>query len=966
MSSSLTSSIILFVFLSLLLTILAYEIKKWIKVSAAPILLILGLIFREFGILIHDFDNVFALVDNIDPHLITLGVMPALLYETGMKADWFTFRREVGQIILMATTVVLLSSFLSAAALKYILLYEFTWNQALLLGVILNATDHVAVLSQFKDIYANEKFETLIGGETLLNEATVMVLFNLMLQSSGSDVPIGTSFSMFFRLTFGGLALGIGFAVVMGEVLKRIVNDYRQETLLTFITAYLLFYTAESSNIHVSGAIAVVTLGLYMSAYGKTLISPIVEKPMHHFWTIIATNLESFVFIIGGMLLGNQIINSKNLTLNDLGMLFSMFLILHLIRFIVICVHYPLLRYIGYGITVKEIIVLTFSGIKGVISIALSLIAYNDSSLSSSFSSLMLFFTVGIVSLTIILDSFCIKFFVKIFRFESLSEAQESTLVGVTTAIFQDTAKNIERFRSDKEFDLVKWKDVLKVTGDKRLLHSLMKTNRIGSVVLKENLEKPLNELIEIYSQKFNISNEDLEKETRDRLYNTLKAIYWHDFESGQCQGYTSLVLINSCNVAQETNSSKMNDWEVLEKVLTSSRTTKVLLKLSKLPLVGRVFKKMIYKQIIVKYDAAVTFIRAHEESVELMDKMEIDADEQIFKDIVDESHQQVHLCEEYVKYHITDEYPEIISQVQSNIAARTLLISQRKLINKIYNQGVIKEIEYECLQEAIDENIKSLINKSSVQQASLKEILKNRFKKASSKHISDILPLVEEKHFKPQQVIFTEGEPVKGAYLIFSGRVHEFSDWIDQELRVGNILGAQHLLPQYSSKNTSTAVASTVVQAAFIPKSLLKDKIFLEDLYKEACEELILLNIDKLKLQGVKHEYILRIIKSSTIMFVEAGMTVNLHRGGWLLYGKLKKRKEAIRFIKPKEVALDCYEDCVIMFFPQHLAGFYKQYSNLQQTFSSFYIRSAARKASTLFNREENAGLTMQKFNRV
>lgn len=965
MSSSITSSIILFIFLSLLITIIAYELKKLLKISVAPILLILGAAFRDIDAYVHGFDNLFYLVNELDPKVITLAIMPTLIYETAMSTDWFTFRRELMQIIPMATTVVGLSSFLTAVVLKFILLYDFTWVEALLLGVMLNATDHVAVIAQLKDIYADDEFETLIGGETLLNEATVMVLFNVMLSSSESSVSVGDSLLMFLRLSLGGFGLGIVFAFITGEILQRIVNDYVQETTLTLITTYLLFYTAEGTVIHVSGALAIVTYGLYMSAYGKTLVSAVVEKPMHFFWSIIATDMESFVFIIGGMLLGNTILETKNVHGSDAGMLFLLFLILHVVRFLVIMIHYPVLKYFGYGITMKEIVVITFAGIKGVISLALALIAFHDPAIEEPFSSLMLFFTVGIASLTILFDSLLVKLFVKVLGLESLNEVQESMLVGVTTAILQNTAKYIERLRSDKEFDLVKWEEVINVTGNKQLLYQIMESNKVGSQVLKENKGKSLEELLSVYSQKFSLSKEALELEMRSRFYSTLKAIYWHEFESGQCQGYTSLVLINSCNMAQVNEERKMNDWEILEKELTNPKVTRFLERLSHLPLLGRIFKKMLYTRIMITYDAASTFQKSHEEARELMDSMEIDTDEVIFEEVVQESHRQVELCQEYIKQFITDAYPEIISQVQSNMAAHTLLISQRKLINKIYEQGVIKEIEHECLLEAIDENIKSLSHNSSVQMASLKEILKSRFRKASAKQILEIMPHIIERHYKPGSIIFREGDPIEGAFLIYNGRVHETSTWIDQELMVGNIVGVQHLLPDFAPALTTSATAITVVQTAFIPKAVLNDKIYFEDLYKEASEELIMWNKAKLELGDVKNEYIMRVIKSSSITFFNAGFTVNMRRGGFLLYGRIKKRTQAVKFLKPKEKQLDCYEDCVIMIFPQHLAGFFKQYKSLPEAFSKFYIRSAARNAKTRVIKEENSCLTMNKFHR-
>ena len=87
----------------------------------------------------------------------------------------------------------------------------------------------------------------------------------------------------FFRLTLGGLGLGLGFSLVFSILIKRMINDELQQVNLTLATSYLLFYTADYPSVHVSGALAVVTFGLFMSAYGKTLISPNVEKYLHSF-----------------------------------------------------------------------------------------------------------------------------------------------------------------------------------------------------------------------------------------------------------------------------------------------------------------------------------------------------------------------------------------------------------------------------------------------------------------------------------------------------------------------------------------------------------------------------------------------------------------------------------------------------------------------------------------------------------
>ena len=954
--------IVLFVFISLLLTIGCYELKKVIKLPPSPLLLVMGILLRTIGQYIGELGPTVTLLDNLDPNLILLAIMPALIFEAALSTDWYTFKRELGQIIPMATTVVLLSSFLTAVTIIYILDYNFKWAEAMLIGVILNATDHVAVVAQLKEIAADKRFETLIEGETLLNEATVFVLFSVFLESIKTSADAQSGIVLFLRLSLGGFGLGLGFALAMGYFIERIVNDAMQETNLTLVTAYLLFFVADGTHVEVSGALAVVTYGLYMSAYGKTLISPTVEKGLHGFWNIIATNMESIVFIIGGMLLGMIVSTGKGIESKDISMVFALFVLLHFIRGFSIFVHYPILKHFGYGITAKEAIVMTIAGLKGVIATALALMAYIDAlpEATPHFQIVLLFFTLVISALTIVVDNFLIKFAVKKFGMENLTEVQENMLVGVTTAILQHTQKKIDHLRADKDFNLVKWDEVLKLAGPKRLLIQIMKNTKVGSKLLKKHPHDEPNDLLKRYSKKFNLTTSVLTVETRRRFYTTLKGIYWHEFESGQCLGFTSLVLINSCNRALDNESRIMADWELLEKELFDERWMKFYEKLSKIPLVGRMFKKHLYSKIITTYDAASTFIKAHDETEELMDQMEIDVDEIIFHEVMKESHAQAEKCKEFVRNNITDSYPEVIAEVQSKMASHTLLIAQRKLINKIYHQGVIKELEYEHLIEAIDKNMRKLALQKAPSVPSIKDILKNRFRTAKENDIQDLMDMIQIKELKAGEILFQEGEPSDGAYLIFNGRVREYSTWIDQELIIGNIVGVQHLLQQYTT-NTSTAEALTTVNAAHIPSSILENEAFIEDCYKEASEELILLNISKLGLDGVKEDHVFRVVKNSTIKYHQPYHSVNLSSGCLVLWGRISKQYDTYSFIRPAKKNIECIEKVVILYFPQHFDEILRNQKTIPDAFANYYLRSMARnvKLDSLAkseNEEENA----------
>lgn len=83
----------------------------------------------------------------------------------------------------MAGPMVIISTFMSAFMMKFILGYdgEFTWTHCLLFGSIISATDPVAVVALLKDLGASKRLSTMIEGESLLNDGTAMVIFMVIL-----------------------------------------------------------------------------------------------------------------------------------------------------------------------------------------------------------------------------------------------------------------------------------------------------------------------------------------------------------------------------------------------------------------------------------------------------------------------------------------------------------------------------------------------------------------------------------------------------------------------------------------------------------------------------------------------------------------------------------------------------------------------------------------------------------------
>lgn len=945
-----SGNVVLFVFIAILISIGIYEIKKIVKLPVAPMLLVSGFLLRVIGPYVWQLKQTVELFDSIDHQTVLLIFIPALVFETSFSTDWYTFKREIWQIIPLATSAVILSTLLTGFMLTHILEYNLSFSESMIIGTMLSSTDHVSIVAQLKEIHADSRFELLMQGETLLSEGTVMVLLYVFIaETAGSGSGNWySSVGYFCRLFGGGVLLGAAFAVAVIFCLRKVVNDEVQETNLTFVTAYLLFFTAEGTMIHVSGTIATVTYGLIMSAWGKTVISPSVEEKIHSFWMLIGHNIEAIVFMLGGMLIGHQIIEDDSLGADDVGKLFECFIFIHLIRAIVIAVHFPILRKLGYGLTLKEAFVLVLAGLKGASSIMLTLLVYYNHDLSKEVRDLSLFMTVWVSALSVFLDSLALKYTVKWLGMEKLSAVQENMMIQVTNQLIEKTTRKLNKMRKRDDMKLADWDSVIKKAGDRNIITKIFKSSIAGSKIIKNNKEATIPVLLELYKEAVVVESDEVIKETRRRFLTALKGLYWHLFEEGQCLGSSALHLIESANRSLDKDSHHMSDFKFLKQEVYSEFQIKLYEKLSKLPLIGKYFRNALYDCMMVVYDTGSAFVFAHEEAEELVDKMGIDdVDKDIFEKVMEEGHHQVHECEEFIKTHITDSYPEVMRYVQTYKAFMSLLNAQRKTVDKIYKEGIIGEIEYEHLTKAIDSDLKKVVMRDSASLPSFRELLSNRFPDASESQIEEILLYAVEKTYAPGQILTSEGNISKGAILIVKGRLKEYNDNYNEAHILGSMVQMENLLPGYTTCSTNLEALTEVFVAIIKPEFLYNIPSFELQLWNECAAKILILNKPSLGLnfKDVDKEIILNLVKKCEMQKYSSGALMNADNGGFLMHGCVAQYT-GLCYVPPGKLqSVVLTNDIVFLHFPERLGNKLKVATeSLVKVITSFFRSSGSR----------------------
>lgn len=210
--------------------------------------------------------------------------------------------KDLASILSLAIPALLISTAIIAVGLWWLI--DLNFLLALLFGALISATDPVAVVALFKELGAPQRLTVLVEGESLLNDATAIVLFNIILGIvlTGSFVltDIGGAMTGFLRVFFGGALLGAISGIILSELLYRIKAGLSTYLVMSIVLAYASFAVAEHI-LHVSGVMAVLAAAICLSIFG---VSRVPQSDVHivtEIWEVLALVCNSLLFLLVGL-----------------------------------------------------------------------------------------------------------------------------------------------------------------------------------------------------------------------------------------------------------------------------------------------------------------------------------------------------------------------------------------------------------------------------------------------------------------------------------------------------------------------------------------------------------------------------------------------------------------------------------------------------------------------------------------
>jgi CPA1 family monovalent cation:H+ antiporter len=235
---------------------------------------------------------------HLDPEVTFLLFLPPLLYAGAWTTSWRDFKLNLRPILLLAIGFVVFTTVV-VAIVMHALIDGMTWPAAFTLGAIISPPDAVAATAIAHRLGVPRRLVTILEGESLVNDATGLTLYRFAVAAAVTgSFSLAHASERFVYAGIGGVALGLAVGWV-ASLVHRLLEEPIAETVITLLTPYASYIVAEA--IGMSGVLAVVATGLFVSRQSSKLFSPALRVQALAVWDVVVFILNGLVFILIGL-----------------------------------------------------------------------------------------------------------------------------------------------------------------------------------------------------------------------------------------------------------------------------------------------------------------------------------------------------------------------------------------------------------------------------------------------------------------------------------------------------------------------------------------------------------------------------------------------------------------------------------------------------------------------------------------
>ncbi len=360
----------------------------------------------------------------LTPDAVFLIFLPPLLYAAAWNLSWRDLWRARRPVTLLAIGLVAFTSSI-IAWLSSAIIPTFTLAMGFLLGGIISPPDAVAATSVMKDLNVPKRVTIILEGESLVNDATSLVIFQyaLVAITTGQFVLWRAGFQ-FVWMALGSIGIGLGLGWGLLFLHRLIRTDALVNTAVTLLTPYLAYLLAEA--FHLSGVLAVVSAGLFVSWRSSEVFSHATRLQAVSVWETMTFLLNGLIFILIGLQLPSIVSGMSNYWLPQ-AIKYTLLISLAVILIRIVWV-YPgtyLPRLLNRHIRETEprpswqsVAVVSWAGMRGVVSLAAALSIPNTLPNGEPFPgrNMILFITFGVILCTLVAQGLTLPVLVRLLR----------------------------------------------------------------------------------------------------------------------------------------------------------------------------------------------------------------------------------------------------------------------------------------------------------------------------------------------------------------------------------------------------------------------------------------------------------------------------------------------------------------------------------------------------------------------
>ncbi|HEX5145016.1 MAG TPA: Na+/H+ antiporter [Mycobacterium sp.] len=233
----------------------------------------------------------------LNSNLVLFVILPPLLWSAGLESSYVNLRNNLKPIALLAVGLPVVTT-VAVGYVAYHTVPDLTLAAALVLGAIVAPPDAVSATAIGRQLGLPRRLMTLLGGESLLNDATALTVYKVALAAAvGAGQSWGHSAGVFVLAVTGGVVVGAAIGLVIVAI-REWLDDDLSESAIGLVAPFVVYLLAE--EVHGSGVLAVVVAAL-ISGRRSTEAGYAARLQDYAVWRSVQLLLESFAFLMIGL-----------------------------------------------------------------------------------------------------------------------------------------------------------------------------------------------------------------------------------------------------------------------------------------------------------------------------------------------------------------------------------------------------------------------------------------------------------------------------------------------------------------------------------------------------------------------------------------------------------------------------------------------------------------------------------------